>query len=114
MCKTRVYFLSARNIIVGCDIRGNLNLYHPPGLEFLENMFSTLSTSPCETNLHACVKGRPMQQGSKNPWFDFEELQKEAKVQNSGEVRRKDMPQCLFIMEVTHGYTKCQAFDGVL
>eukprot|EP00435_Cladocopium_sp_Y103_P070099 s344_g34.t1 len=25
--------------------------------------------------------GRPMQQGSKNPWFDFDELQKEAKDQ---------------------------------
>lgn len=25
------------------------------------------------------VQGRPMQQGSKNPWFDFDDLQKEAK-----------------------------------
>ena len=27
--------------------------------------------------------GRPMQQGSKNPWFDFEELQKDAKASAS-------------------------------
>ena len=32
--------------------------------------------------------GRPMQQGSKNPWFDFDELQKEAKAAGSEMIRK--------------------------
>ena len=39
-----------------------------------------------------------MQQGSKNPWFDFEELQKDAKARSEGKRRvcyeKNDKKRC--------------------